>query len=77
VATELCLVPSSPSFAKRHIHANKKTQDGMQAWVAIVHEFDMGGDRNVLIEKYKTQVSTKYHCNYTGWMLLLSSNPSM
>jgi hypothetical protein len=52
--------------AKRHIRANEKNQDGMRAWVDIVREFDIGGNRDVLIEKYETQVSTTYHCDYTG-----------
>jgi hypothetical protein len=52
--------------AKRHIWAFEKRQDGMRAWAAIIQEFDMGGDRDVLIEKYETLVSTKYHRDYTG-----------
>jgi hypothetical protein len=38
-----------------------------QIWVAIISEFNMGGDRrDVLIEKYEARVSTKYHRDYTG-----------
>jgi hypothetical protein len=52
--------------AKRHIWVQDKSQDGMQAWAAIVQEFDMGGDRSVLIEKHETQVSLKFSCHYVG-----------
>jgi hypothetical protein len=52
--------------AKRHIRAFEKRQDGMRAWAAIIQEFNMGGDRDVLIEKYETLVPTKYHRDYTG-----------
>jgi hypothetical protein len=51
---------------KRHLRSNEKSQDGMRAWSAIVYEFDMGGDRAVLIEKYETQLSVKYHRDYQG-----------
>jgi hypothetical protein len=38
----------------------------MQAWSAIIQEFNMGGDCDVLIEKYETLVTTKYHRDYVG-----------
>jgi hypothetical protein len=52
--------------AKRHIRAYETQQDGIRAWAAIIQEFDMGGDRDVLIEKYETLLSTKYHRDYAG-----------
>jgi hypothetical protein len=52
--------------AKRHIRVQDKTQDGMRAWAAIVEEFDMGGDRSVLIEKHEAQVALKFHREYIG-----------
>jgi hypothetical protein len=52
--------------AKTHIRVQDKSQDGMQAWAAIVQEFDMGRDRSVLIEKHETQVSLKFSHHYLG-----------
>ncbi len=52
--------------AKRHIRVQDKSQDGMRAWAAIVQEFDMGGDKSVLIEKHETQVSLKFSRHYQG-----------
>jgi hypothetical protein len=51
---------------KRHLCSNERSQDGMKAWSAIVQEFDMGGDRAVLVEKYEMQLSVKYHRDYVG-----------
>jgi hypothetical protein len=52
--------------AKRHICVQDKLQDGMRAWHAIVQEFDMGGNRSVLIEKHETQIAVKFNRNYLG-----------
>ena len=43
--------------AKLHIRVQDTSQDGMRAWSAIVEEFDMGGDRSVLIEQFDTQIA--------------------
>ena len=51
---------------KRYIRAYETLQDGIWTWAAIIQEFDMGGDFDVLIEKYETLLTTKYHQDYVG-----------
>jgi hypothetical protein len=51
---------------QQHLCSHEESQEGMQAWSAIVQDFDMGGAKAVLIEKYETQISVKDHHNYQG-----------
>ena len=49
-----------------HLLANKKTHDGLSAWIALVNEFDQGGDKELRIEELENIISTKYHRHYKG-----------
>ena len=52
--------------AKQHIQAHKTWQDGIRAWAAIIQEFDMGGDQDVLIETYETLLTMKSQQDHVG-----------